>query len=87
MLPSLKKLLKLVKEADSETTDRLIYEFESLGFYREDKRQRKNFIIGCLCNNYNTEKDCYDLFDTLSIEMATKIYRCTDSNFIRFILY
>lgn len=86
MIPSLEILLSLVKGADREITKRLIYEFETLGFYREDKRQRKNFIVGCLCNNYTTEKDCYGMLDALSIEMATKVYKCVDSNFICFIL-
>lgn len=53
MITTLQKLIKIINTATKEQIDKIIYEYEYMGFYREDKRERKKFIIDCLKYSYN----------------------------------
>lgn len=69
-MKTLEELLNIVKLANKKQLKSMIYDFEYLGFYREDKRQKKKFIIECLENCYTTEiKEPYNIYDSDSLWM------------------
>ena len=70
-----KILLDLVKKANKNQLWYMIYDFENLGFYREDKRQQRSFIIECLQNNYTTELTKYLIHDDVSMRMEKSILK------------
>ena len=72
-MKDLKILLDLVKKANKNQLWYMIYDFENLGFYREDKRQQRSFIIECLQNNYTTELNKYLIHDDVSMRMEKSI--------------
>ena len=72
-MKDLKVLLDLVKKANKKQLWYMIYDFENLGFYREDKRQQKKCIIECLQNNYTTELNKYLIHDDVSMRMERSI--------------
>ena len=73
-MKTLEQLLKIVKKANKNQLWHMIYDFEMLGFYREDKRQQRGFIIECLTNCYTTEKNPrYDTFDDDSLRMERAV--------------
>lgn len=72
-MTELKTLLQIVKKANKEQLWHMIYDFEMLGFYREDKRQQRNFIIECLKNCYTTELNEYYIYDDTSVRMERSI--------------
>lgn len=53
------ELIQMVMSANKDQVDRMIYEFDNMGFYREDKRVRKKYIISCINHSYNY-LDCYE---------------------------
>ena len=71
-MKTLEQLLQIVKKANKNQLWRMIYDFEMLGFYREDKRQQRQFIIDCLTHCYTTEINEYGIHnnDSLSMERA-----------------
>lgn len=71
-MTKLNELIKLVNKANRKQLWFMIYDFEMIGFYREDRRQQRGFIIECLNSCYNSElKDngCYDC-DSYRMERA-----------------
>lgn len=72
-MKTLEELLQLVKKANKNQLWYMIYDFENLGFYREDKRQQRNFIIECLKNCYTTELNEFLLHDYDSIRMEKSV--------------
>lgn len=66
-------LIKLVKKANKKQLWSMIYDFDLIGFYREDKRQQRGYIIECLNSCYTTKKDVYGLLDTDSLRMEKAI--------------
>ena len=72
-MKTLEELLQLVKRANKNQLWRMIYDFENLGFYREDKRQQRQFIIECLKNCYTIELNEYFLHDYDSMIMEGSI--------------
>lgn len=71
-MKTLEELLKIVKKANRHQLWHMIYDFEMIGFYREDKRKQRQFIIECLQNCYKTELDEYGRheYDSLRMERA-----------------
>lgn len=70
---TLEQLLKIVEKANKSQLWHMIYDFESIGFYREDKRQQRQFIIDCLINCYKTELNEYGTHDEDSLRMERAI--------------
>lgn len=66
----LEVLLHIVKKANKNQLWYMIYDFENLGFYREDKRQQRQFIIECLQNCYTTKSTDYLYDDSLRMEKS-----------------
>lgn len=54
-MKTLEELLQLVNKANKEQLWSMIYDFNMMGFYREDKRVKRNYIIECLKNCYENE--------------------------------
>ncbi len=67
-MKTLDELLLLVKKADKNQLWDMIYEFDMLGFYREDKRVKRNYIISCLENCY--ESDSLTISEKMEMEKA-----------------
>lgn len=72
-MKTLEALLEIVKKANKNQLWHMIYDFEMIGFYREDKRQQRGFIIECLTNCYKTELDTWGLYDDTSLEMERAV--------------
>lgn len=53
-------LLGMVKKANKDQLWHMIYDFGMIGFYREDKRVQRQFIIDCINNCYTTALVVYD---------------------------
>ena len=51
----------------------MIYDFEMIGFYREDKRQQKQFILDCINNCYTTDINMYGIHDNDSMRMEEAV--------------
>lgn len=68
-MKTLEALLQIVKRADKNQLWHMIYDFESMGFYREDKRQQRQFIVDCLTNCYTTKLNEYGIHDDDSLRM------------------
>lgn len=62
----LEDLVSIVKKANKEQIWDMIYDFDMMGFYREDKRVKRNYIIACLQNCY----DSSSLSEKLEMEKA-----------------
>lgn len=54
-MKTLKELVDIVKKANKNQIRSMIYDFDMMGFYREDKRVKRNYIIECLKNCYESE--------------------------------
>ena len=72
-MKTLEELLHLVKRANKNQLWQMIYDFENLGFYREDKRSQRKFIVECLKNCYTTELNEYFLHDYDSMIMEGSV--------------
>ena len=72
-MKSLEELLKIVKRANKNQLWHMIHDFEWIGFYREDKRQQRQFIIDCLTNCYKTELNQYGIHDDDSLRMERAV--------------
>lgn len=72
-MKTLEQLLDTVKRANKIQLWHMIYDFEMLGFYREDKRKQRQFIIECLKNNYTTELNIYGNHDSDSLRMEKAV--------------
>lgn len=57
---SKKELINIVKNFNKVQVKFTISGFEMIGFYREDKRQKKSFLINCIENCYNDNTDTLD---------------------------
>lgn len=52
-------LLEMVSKANKRQLWYMIYDFELIGFYREDKRVQRQFIVDCINNCYEfSDIDC-----------------------------
>ena len=69
------ELIAIVKKANKEQLWSMIYDFDMIGFYREDKRQQRGYIIGCIEGCYETEKNIYGCYDSDSVEMEKAILK------------
>lgn len=78
-MKTLDELLTLVKKANKKQLNSMIYDFGYLGFYREDKRQQRNFIVECLVNNYTTDKNIYGILDSDSVFMEKSVLEAMNS--------
>lgn len=65
-MTELDDLVALVKKANKNQIWHMIYAFNMMGFYREDKRVKRNYIIACLQNCY----DSSSLSEKLEMEKA-----------------
>ena len=72
-MSTLETLLNKVKKANKNQLWHIIYDFELIGFYREDKRQQRQFIIECLQNCYKTELNEYGIHDDDSLRMERAV--------------
>lgn len=72
-MKTLEALLEIVKRANKNQLWYMIHDFEYIGFYREDKRQQRQFIIECLTNCYKTELDVWGLHDDTSLRMERAV--------------
>lgn len=72
-MKTLEELLKKVKKANKNQLWYMIYDFEKIGFYREDKRQQRQFIIECLQNCYRTNLNEYYTHDDDSLRMERAV--------------
>lgn len=73
-MKTLEELLEMVKRANRKQLWSMIYDFEMIGFYREDKRRQRQFIIDCLTNCYTTEvKQPYGIHDKDSLSMEKAV--------------
>ena len=70
---SKEELMAVVKKADRKQVFSMIYDFEMIGFYREDKRQQKQFILDCINNCYNTDINMYGIHDGDSMRMEEAV--------------
>ena len=66
-------LIAIVKRANKKQLWNMIYDFDMIGFYREDKRQQRGYIIACLNNCYTTELNAYGIHDSDSVAMEKAI--------------
>lgn len=65
------ELLDIVRKADKYLLYYLIYNFEELGYYREDKRSGRKFVLNCIENCYDESSDNhYDIQDNKEIRDA-----------------
>ena len=72
-MKTLEQLLQIVKKANKNQLWHMIYDFNSIGFYREDKRQQRQFIIDCLTANYTTELNRHGNHDEDSLRMERAV--------------
>ena len=70
---SKEELMAVVKKADRKQVFSMIYDFEMIGFYREDKRQQKQFILDCINNCYTTDINMYGIHDNDSMRMEEAV--------------
>ena len=70
---TLTQLLNMVNRATRKQVDSMIYDFNRMGFYREDKRVRKEYIKECLIANYTTGLNMYGIIDSVSYEMMCSV--------------
>ena len=70
---SKEELMAVVKKADRKQVFSMIYDFEMIGFYREDKRQQKQFILDCINNCYTTDINMYGVHDNDSMRMEEAV--------------
>ena len=70
---SKEELMTVVKKADRKQVFSMIYDFEMIGFYREDKRQQKQFILDCINNCYTTDINMYGIHDNDSMRMEEAV--------------
>ena len=70
---SKEELMTVVKKADRKQVFSMIYDFEMIGFYREDKRQQKQFILDCINNCYTTDINMYGIHDIDSMRMEEAV--------------
>ena len=70
---SKEELMAVDKKADRKQVFSMIYDFEMIGFYREDKRQQKQFILDCINNCYTTDINMYGTHDNDSMRMEEAI--------------
>ena len=70
---SKEELMAVVKKADRIQVFSMIYDFEMIGFYREDKRQQKQFILDCINNCYTTDINIYGIHDGDSMRMEEAV--------------
>lgn len=75
-MKDLNELLELVEKANKAQLSDMIYWFDMMGFYREDRRQQRGYIIACLMNCYTTDKEKYMYHD--SIEMQNIILKAME---------
>lgn len=67
-MKSLGELLSLVEKANKNQLWNMIYDFDMMGFYREDKRVKRGYIISCLNNCY--ESDSLRISEKLEMEKS-----------------
>lgn len=70
---SKEELMTIVKKADRKQIFSMIYDFEMIGFYREDKRHQKQFILDCINNCYTTDINIYGIHDVDSVRMEKTV--------------
>ena len=70
---SKEELMAVVKKADRKQVFSMIYDFEMIGFYREDKREQKQFILDCINNCYTTDINIYGIHDGDSMRMEEAV--------------
>lgn len=68
-----KELIAIVKKANKEQLWSMIYDFDMIGFYREDKRQKRKYIVECLENCYTTALNVYGCRDEDSKRMERAV--------------
>ena len=69
------KLIAIVKKANKEQIQKMTYDFNMIGFYNEDKRRTKSFIVNCIENSYDTYFDSFGINDSDSIWMEKSILK------------
>ena len=70
---SKEELIAVVKKADRKQVFSMIYDFEMIGFYREDERHQKQFILDCINNCYTTDTNMYGIHDCDSMRMEEAV--------------
>lgn len=63
-------LIDIVKKADKYLLYYLIYNFEEIGYYREDRRSGRKFVLSCLDNYKEEPKDHYQENDNKELKDA-----------------
>ena len=72
-MKTLEELLKIVNKANKKQLWHMIYDFNMIGFYREDKRQQRQYIIDCITNCYTTGLNEYGNRDSDSLNMEKAV--------------